>query len=228
MQMLRALSKTRALSNTLQQTKRIIGTTTPRRTMSLWPRSFISDDPTSPLSPLIRFLDDYGDYRSNVGPQNRTLGGTRTFAPKFNVRELPDSYQLEGELPGIEQKDIEIEFSDKSTLTVRGKTERSYTSGTPPTGFIEEAPAQGAIESGQTTAPKPSEKQVSKEQEKRRDEGKYWVSERSLGEFSRSFSFPHGVDQDQVQTSLKNGILNIVVPKAKKQERRKVTISENT
>jgi HSP20 family molecular chaperone IbpA len=185
------------------------------------------------LSPLIRFLDDYGDYRSNVGPLNRNLG-TRTFAPKFNVRELPESYELEGELPGIEQKDIEIEFSDKSTLTVRGKTERSYTSGTPPTGFIEEPPAQGAIESGQTgqttatTALKPSEKQVSKEQERRRDEGKYWVSERSLGEFSRSFSFPHGVDQDQVQASLKNGILNIVVPKAKKQERRKVTISENT
>ncbi|KFY26968.1 hypothetical protein V493_03764 [Pseudogymnoascus sp. VKM F-4281 (FW-2241)] len=193
--------------------------------MSLWPRSFISDDSTSPLSPLVRLLDDYGDYRSSVGgPQNRSLG-TRTFAPKFNVKELPDSYELEGELPGIEQKDIEIEFSDKSTLTVRGKTERSYTSGTPPAGFIEEPAAQGAIEGGQTSAQKPSEKQAGKEQEKRKDEGKYWVSERSLGEFSRSFSFPHSVDQDHVQASLKSGILSIVVPKAKKHERRKVTIS---
>jgi HSP20 family protein len=89
---------------------------------------------------------------------------------------LLDSYELEGELPAIEQKNIEIEFSDKSTLTVRGKTERSYTAGQPPTGFIEEPTPQGAIESGQTTQ-KPSEKQVSKEQEKRRDEGKYWVSD---------------------------------------------------
>lgn len=192
--------------------------------MSLWPRSFISDDPTSPLSPLIRFLDDYGDYRSNVGPQSRNLG-TRTFAPKFNVRELPESYELEGELPGIEQKDIEIEFSDKSTLTVRGKTERSYTAGTPPAGFIEGPASQGAIESGQTTAQKPSEKQLTKEEEKRSDEGKYWVSERSLGEFSRSFSFPQSIDQDQVQASLKNGILSIIVPKGRKQDRRKITIS---
>lgn len=192
--------------------------------MSLWPRSFISDDPTSPLSPLVRFLDDYGDYRSSVGPQNRNLG-SRTFAPKFNVRELPDSYELEGELPGIEQKDIEVEFSDKSTLTVRGKTEQSYTAGTPPTGFIEGPASQGTIESGQATAQKPSEKQVAKEQETRSDQGKYWVSERSLGEFSRSFSFPQNIDQDQVKASLKSGILSVIVPKARKQDRRKITIS---
>lgn len=151
---LKGLSKIRTLSSTFQFAKRITGTTTHQRTMSLWPQSFISDDVTSPLSPLIRFLDDYGDYRSSIRPQNRNLGA-RTFAPKFNVRELPDSYELEGELPGIEQKNIEIEFSDKSTLTVRGKTERSYTAGQPPTGFIEEPTPQGAIESGQTTQ-KPS------------------------------------------------------------------------
>lgn len=192
--------------------------------MSLWPQSFISDEFTSPLSPIVRFLDDYSDYRSNLRPLNRNLG-TKTFAPKFNLRELPDSYELEGELPGIDQKDIEIEFSDKSTLTVRGRTERSYTSGQLPTGFIEEPTSQGAIESGQTAVQKPSEKQVSREKEKRSDEGKYWVSERSLGEFSRSFSFPQSIDQDQVQASLKSGILSIIVPKATKHERRKITIS---
>jgi HSP20 family protein len=224
MQTLKALSKTRTLSNTCQIAKAIAVTTTHRRTMSLWPQSFISDDDTSPFSALSRFLDDYGDYRSTLRPQNRNLG-TRTFAPKFNVRELPDHYELEGELPGIEQKDIEIEFSDRSTLTVRGKTERSYTAGTPPTGFIEGPASQGAIESGQDTAQKPSEKQVTKEQEKRSDEGKYWVSERSLGEFSRSFSFPQSIDQDQVQASLKSGILSIIVPKARKQDKRKITIS---
>ena len=42
---------------------------------------------------------------------------------------------------------------------------------------------------------------------------KYWVSERSVGEFHRSFSFPGRVDQDGVKASLKNGVLSIVVPK---------------
>ncbi|RKF79831.1 30 kDa heat shock protein, partial [Golovinomyces cichoracearum] len=53
---------------------------------------------------------------------------------------------------------------------------------------------------------------------------KYWVMERNVGEFSRSFGFPTQIDQDAVKASMKNGILSIVVPKAKKQEGRKITI----
>ncbi|OBT66963.1 hypothetical protein VE03_04213 [Pseudogymnoascus sp. 23342-1-I1] len=191
--------------------------------MSLWPQSFISDD-SSTLSPLIRLLDDYGDYRSSLRPQYRN-SGLKTFAPKFDVKELPDSYELKGELPGVDRKDVEIEFSDKSTLTVSGKTERSYTAGTPPAGLIEGSASQGAIKSGQTTAQKEPEKQVDKGQEEHKENEKYWVSERSVGEFSRSFSFPQSVDQDKVQASLKDGILSIVVPKTKKQDNRKITIS---
>lgn len=53
-----------------------------------------------------------------------------------------------------------------------------------------------------------------------RPESKYWVSERSVGEFRRTFSFPGKVDQEAVKASLKNGILSIVVPKAAKQQRK--------
>ncbi|KFY17997.1 hypothetical protein V491_04889 [Pseudogymnoascus sp. VKM F-3775] len=187
--------------------------------MSLWPQSFISDDPR-PFSSLFRFLDEYGDRYGD-----RASAATRTFAPKFDVRELPDSYELQGELPGIEQKDVEIEFSDQGTLTVRGKTERSYTAGTPPAGFIEAPVSHGAIEGGQTTVEDESRGQATKGRDERRENSKYWVSERSVGEFSRSFSFPHTIDQDQVRASLKNGILDIVIPKARKQDKRKITIS---
>ncbi|KAL8808377.1 MAG: hypothetical protein Q9182_000197 [Xanthomendoza sp. 2 TL-2023] len=48
----------------------------------------------------------------------------------------------------------------------------------------------------------------------------YWVSERSVGEFQRTFSFPGKVDQEAVKASLKNGILSIIVPKLAKQERK--------
>ncbi|KAI4285936.1 MAG: hypothetical protein L6R38_000301 [Xanthoria sp. 2 TBL-2021] len=51
-------------------------------------------------------------------------------------------------------------------------------------------------------------------------ESQYWVSERSVGEFRRTFSFPGKVDQEAVKASLKNGILSVVVPKAARQQRK--------
>ncbi|KAH7146678.1 alpha-crystallin-related protein, partial [Dactylonectria estremocensis] len=53
---------------------------------------------------------------------------------------------------------------------------------------------------------------------------KYWLTERSVGEFSRRFSFPTGVDQDSISASFKDGILSIVVPKVKKHESRRIHV----
>jgi HSP20 family molecular chaperone IbpA len=155
----------------------------------------------------------------------------RSFTPKFDVKELKNAYELHGELPGIEQKDIEIEFTDAQTLTVKGHTERSYTSGTPPAGFVEGPAAQAAITEGEPSHKATVEEEGAKKdtaveakKAKQEPEEKFWVSERSVGEFSRSFSFPVRVDQDNVRASMKNGILSILVPKAKKHESRKITI----
>ena len=201
--------------------------------MSLFPRGFISE-PNSSFTPLFRLLDEYGDYHTHRQHHHRSTA-TRSFAPKFDVKELPEAYELQGELPGIEQKDVDIEFTDYATLTVRGRNERSYTTGTPPTGLVEGPVAQGALENGpkehQATVedePETPDEQVTKAPAKpapKEPEAKIWVSERSVGEFSRSFSFPERIDQDAVRASMKNGILSIVVPKAKKQEKRKITIS---
>ena len=208
--------------------------------MSFFPRGFISE-PNSSFTPLFRLLDEYGDYNTHRQHHHRNAGA-RSFAPKFDVKELSEAYELQGELPGIEQKDVDIEFTDYATLTVRGRSERSYTSGTPPPGLVEGPIAQGALEDDQAASanghkehqatvedePETSNKQVTKAPAKaapKEPEAKYWVSERSVGEFSRSFSFPERVDQDAVRASMKNGILSIVVPKAKKQEKRKIIIS---
>ena len=53
---------------------------------------------------------------------------------------------------------------------------------------------------------------------------KYWVSERSTGEFQRVFTFPARVDQDRVKASLKNGILTVNVPKASAPTTKKITV----
>lgn len=165
----------------------------------------------------------------------------KSFTPKFDVKEVGDVYELHGELPGIEQKNVEIEFTDATTLTVKGRSERAYTSGTPPTAAIDQATSTKAIDeaSSLTKAHQPSVEDESATQEisettsnevARQDEpkdtgAKYWVSERSVGEFARSFTFPVRVDQDNVQASMKNGILSVIVPKAKKVEARKITIN---
>lgn len=216
--------------------------------MSFFPRHYISNEASS-FHPLFRLLDDFDQYSSGRNNSQQTRSGNvmKTFTPKFDVKEAGEVYELHGELPGIEQKDVEIEFIDDQTLNIRGRTERSYTSGTPPAGFVEDAPKSGAITEGaeasehkdkahqptvedeDAATPSSSDAgtQVTKasEHKKHQESGhKYWVSERSIGEFSRSFSFPVRVNQDAVHASMKNGILSIIVPKAKKQESRKISI----
>jgi HSP20 family protein len=67
------------------------------------------------LLSLIRALDDYD---SSISSQ---LTG---FSPRFDFREAKCGYQLVRELPGVEKRDIEIEFSDASTLNIRSHTEQ--------------------------------------------------------------------------------------------------------
>lgn len=54
---------------------------------------------------------------------------------------------------------------------------------------------------------------------------KFYLVERNVGSFARSFNFPGRVDNDSVQASLDNGILTVTVQKAKKHESRRITIN---
>ncbi|GIK01867.1 heat shock protein [Aspergillus viridinutans] len=157
------------------------------------------------FAPLFRLLDDYDVHRSSRGQTS----SVRSFAPRFDVRETNDAYLLDGELPGIAQKDIDIEFSDNDTLVIKGRTEREYHSGTPEQATPESSDDKQK-EKESTEMVKSGDRQVSKNDNKKH---RYWVSERSVGEFHRTFQFPTPVDQDNVKASLKNGILSIVVPK---------------
>lgn len=220
--------------------------------MSFFPSALVSAPDTS-FHPLFRLLDDFDQYSrggSSGTPQQHARAGGRhlkSFTPKFDVKELADSYELHGEFPGLGQENVEIEFVDAQTLTVKGRVERSYTAGTPPSGRIEDGDAgsKGAItekgekashkatvedaNEGADQAAKDTDTQVvaahDAQTEAQAPRAKYWVSERSVGEFSRSFTFPVRIDQDAVTASMKNGVLSIVVPKSKKAEGRKIEIS---
>ena len=171
-----------------------------------------------------RIPSAFGPYRSELGPFFNLFNDTffelnklsntasRTFAPKFDVKEAKDNYTLEGELPGIDQKDVIIEFADEQTLTIRGRTEHVREEG--------EKPAATEVQDNGTEAEGPPSKEVTttgpKEVAKAEPPHHYWVSERSVGEFARSFNFPNPVDHENVKASMKNGILRVIVPKTEK------------
>lgn len=216
--------------------------------MVFFQRNFCT--PESSFTPLFRLLDDFDNYsRQDNGAQQATHRTVAHWQPKFDVRETGEAYELHGELPGLNKQDVRIEFTDPQSLLIRGKVERTYTAGTSPTDAVEDASVSGAItdsaeqerpksphqatvedepEDGATTATTAaSENEVVKAaptKQRPTDTAKYWLTERSVGEFSRTFNFPTRVNQEGVTASFKDGILNVVVPKAAKHEPRRIAV----
>ncbi|TGZ76471.1 HSP20-like chaperone, partial [Ascodesmis nigricans] len=128
-------------------------------------------------------------------PQNRSL---RAFSPNFDVYETAEAYYLEGELPGLSDKNaIDIEFADDRNMMIRGRISRSAPKTT------SEQPVEEKRRSLNPTSV----------QEEQKEERKIWLSERTFGAFQRSFSFPTPVDLDKTQATLEAGVLRIMVPK---------------
>lgn len=218
---------------------------------------------------LFRLLEDFNQYSSQS--ENKTWESPKFFTPKFDLKETEDTYELHGELPGIEKDNVTVEFTDPQTIVVRGKVERVYSTSSTPTsrdsgegkssetnvpitkpGAVEAASTHtaddkdAAAESHQATVEGESveagESNTSLAEAKTASSGtdvakrhvdsklsvpahKYWVTERSVGQFSRTFHFPTRVEHDTVSAALNNGVLTITVPKAKKSESKRITIN---
>lgn len=201
---------------------------------------------TTDLSPLFHLLDDYDLHRSTRPKHNqhrnrRQPSPVRYFSPNFDVREMNDSYYLDGELPGVDQNNVEIEFSDPQTLMIKGRVEQNYDN----LNITDETSQQAEEQSTETSSNKSYQPTVEDEDEANNSSSvampsvsadkavaketqkpafKYRVSERSIGEFHRTFTFPTRVDQDAVRASLRNGILSLVVPKEPALKMKKIRI----
>lgn len=66
------------------------------------------------------------EYYKSIPKPSSPSQRESSFTPRFDLRELKDSYRLDGELPGVNQKDIDIEFTDSNTLSVKDYVEREY------------------------------------------------------------------------------------------------------
>jgi len=200
------------------------------------------------VAPLFSLFDDTFNEIQRASRQAR-----KQWNPRFDVKETKEAYTVEAEVPGVEQDNLSIEFTDEHTLTVKGRSERHTEKGKRPEA-IEASEKPAAVEDGTATPASDSDSVKShqatvedeepanssaaqetvaeksapaaEEPAKKPEEPKeqYWYSERRVGEFTRSFSFPSRVDQDAVKASLKNGVLSIAVPKAAAPESRRITI----
>ncbi|SZF05634.1 unnamed protein product [Blumeria hordei] len=189
--------------------------------MSLFPLLLLHHEQSSGPT-IFRLLNEIDQYSRGIDRNKRHV--TKSFTPKFDVKELGDSFELYGELPGIDQKNIDIEFTDASTLIIKGRIERNYTKITPPRGFVEGEIDDAAIRGENDFGPILNDNRVSAEKSEDLDTSreKFWVMERRVGEFSRSFAFPVAVNQEDVKASMKDGILSVFIPKSKIQENRKI------
>lgn len=179
-------------------------------------------------SDAFRLLDELNKFSSPV--TDRSQDGNmriRAFTPSFDIYETDSAFVLEGELPGMEDKSgINIEFTDGNTLLVRGKIEKSIQR-TSPNIQPEAAKSSMPTTEGKSTGAQAlqhadgSQETVGNPIESCR----YWASERTVGEFRRSFSFPGAIDVEAVKASLEHGLLKIVVPKKEAIKGRKIEIA---
>ncbi|KAI5299023.1 hypothetical protein KEM56_003580 [Ascosphaera pollenicola] len=202
-----------------------------------------SNDLFQPFQPLFQLLDD--DTLSPVYPLRRANNNnnksasrsiTSSFTPRFDVRESKDAYHLDGELPGLTQKDVELTFTDPHTLLIKGSITREHTESSEDkdkdntsSTAAHAATVEDADEDEKKAGAKDqvaktnTESTVAKNDNK--PQFKYWVSERSSGSFHRTFNFPARVDQDNVKASLKDGVLSIIVPKAPAPAMKKIEVN---
>ncbi|HQT75738.1 MAG: hypothetical protein B7Z80_00865 [Rhodospirillales bacterium 20-64-7] len=104
-------------------------------------------------------------------------------SPAVDITEDETAFKLTAELPGLNEKDVEISVSG-DTLTITGQ----------------------------------------KEQKREEKEKNYHLTERSYGEFRRSFYLPEAVDRDKIDAQFANGVLTLTMPKSAAAATKKIEV----
>jgi len=141
----------------------------------LW-QSFRSD--------VDRLFDRFaGGFGMPSFPRMFDVEPTVTYAvPAIDVAETDTAFTVAAELPGIDEKDIDVSLTG-DLLVLKGE----------------------------------------KREEKEEKNKNYYLSERSYGQFQRSFTLPGGIDRDKIAADFSKGVLKITLPKsaeAQKQQKK--------
>jgi HSP20 family protein len=115
--------------------------------------------------------------------------------PKVDVKESKDAYTMEMDLPGMTEKDVNVEL-DHNVLTISSHHEETK-----------------------------EQKNDKNEKNAKKDESKWLVRERRVSEFSRSFTLPSDVSAENVAATFKNGVLTVNIPRKALASPKKIAIA---
>ena len=143
------------------------------------------------LSDIDRYFESFFED-SVLPPMVKPFGRL----PALDVRETDGSYLLDMELPGFDEKNIEIHV-DGSSLSVASKHEEARDS-------------------------KNEDAEGNKGSSNKRET---WIlRERRVNSFSRSFKLPDNANPETVTAEFKNGVLTMEVKKREEARKRSVEI----
>ena len=151
-------------------------------------------------------LSDFDRYFESFFGDSLLTPASRIFnhLPAVDIRETENAYILEMELPGYDEKNIDVHI-DGSNLHISSKQEE-----------IKEE--KKGLLGGKTPAA---------DRESQEDQGAYLLRERRINTFSRSFKLPENADGEAVSAAFKNGILSLEIKKRSEAQRRSIQINVN-
>lgn len=136
-------------------------------------------------------------------------------APKVDVTESEKSYNIEMELPGRDEKNVDIQI-EKGVLTISSKTEENTE--------IADRKKSEKREKPEKIEAEKNASETENAEKKSEETRKYLVRERRVFEFSRSFSLPDDVDEEKASASFRNGILSVILPRKEKPLPKKISV----
>ncbi|MDR0290920.1 MAG: Hsp20/alpha crystallin family protein, partial [Treponema sp.] len=142
-------------------------------------------------------LSDFDRYFESFFGDSPLAPATKVFnrLPAVDVRETEKTYELEMELPGYDEKDIEIHV-DGSSLSIASR-QGDKGGGVPPAATLPADAATSVDAAGKEAAPKET----------------WLLKERRVNAFSRSFKLPENANPEEVTAEFKNGILRMEIQK---------------
>lgn len=116
--------------------------------------------------------------------------------PNADVRETVKKYYIDIELPGVSSKDeLSLTWTSTRTLLVEATIKR-------PEVPEEQSQDAASLEAGAEAGKACEHKFVH-----------FLARERKFGLYGRAFHLPFDIDHDKVETTMKSGLLRVVIPK---------------
>jgi HSP20 family protein len=157
-------------------------------------------------------LSDFDRYMDSFFGDSVFTPAVKVFnhLPAVDIRETENSYLLEMELPGFNEKDIDIHIDDGKLLIASKHEEVKETSS-----------KDGEKARGDSTSPlepaPPADSASPVES--------WLLKERRTSSFSRSFKLPENANPEEVRAEFKNGILSMEIKKRAEAQRRTIQIN---